>query len=164
MNDQNNIKLLLVDDEEKFLFSIAKRLDLKGFDVTTATNGQQAISEAENNLFDVAILDLQMPEMDGTKLLELLKARHKYLEIIMLTGYGSVDSAVECTKLGAISYLEKPFDFDKLIGTIRDAYKERLKKKFEHNVKRMEEIQRLSLRESPIGLLKALARMDNEEK
>jgi DNA-binding NtrC family response regulator len=164
MNDQNIIKLLLVDDEEKFLKSVAKRLGMKGFDVTTAAEGQQAIAEAEKSLFDVAVLDLQMPGMDGTRLLQILKERHKFLEIIMLTGHGSVDSAVACTKLGAFNYLEKPFEFDKLIEAIRDAYKERLNKKFEHNAKRIDEIQKLSMRKSPLGLLRALAQMDNAEK
>jgi FixJ family two-component response regulator len=96
--------------------------------------------------------------------LKLLKERHKYLEIIILTGHGSVTSAVECTRLGAFDYLEKPFDFDKLIEAIKEAYSSRLKKKFENNAKRIQEIQKLSMRESPLGLLRALAKMDNDEK
>ena len=164
MNDQNNIKLLIVDDEEKFLKSVAQRLSLKGFDVVTAIDGRDAMLAAEQNLFDVALLDLQLPGIDGTKVLKLLKERHKYLEIIILTGHGSVTSAVECTRLGAFDYLEKPFDFDKLIEAIKEAYSSRLKKKFENNAKRIQEIQKLSMRESPLGLLRALAKMDNDEK
>jgi FixJ family two-component response regulator len=82
----------------------------------------------------------------------------------MLTGHATIDSAVECTKLGAFKYLEKPYDFENLVEVIKQAYEARLKKKFEHNQKRIAEIQKLSLRESPFGLLKALARLDNEEK
>ena len=92
------------------------------------------------------------------------KAQRRYIEIIMLTGHATIDSAVECTRLGAFKYLEKPYDFDNLVEVIKEAYEARLKKKFEHNQKRIEEIQRLSLRESPFGLLKALARLDNDEK
>jgi len=66
--------------------------------------------------------------------------------------------------LGAFKYLEKPYAFEKLVDSITEAYQARLKKKFEHNQKRIEEIQRLSLGSSPLGLLKALARLDNEEK
>jgi len=164
MSNENKIKLLMVDDEVKFLESISKRLVLKNFDVTTASNGKEAIASAEIGLFDVAVVDFQMPGMDGAQVLKALKDKHKYLEIIMLTGHATVDSAVECTKLGAFKYLEKPYAFEKLVETITEAYEARLKKKFEHNQKRIEEIQRLSLGSSPLGLLKALARLDNEEK
>ncbi len=164
MNSANKIKLLLVDDEVKFLQSIAKRLDLKNLDVTTATNGEEAVKSAEKGLFDVAVVDFQMPGMDGAQVLKTLKAKHRYLEIIMLTGHATIDSAVECTRLGAFKYLEKPYDFEKLVEVIQEAYEARLKKKFEHNQKRIAEIQKLSIRESPLGLLKALARLDNDEK
>jgi len=164
MSSQNKIKLLLVDDEIKFLQSIAKRLALKDFDVIAASNGEEAIASAENDLFDVAVVDFQMPGMDGAQVLKALKERHKHLEIIMLTGHATVDSAVECTKLGAFKYLEKPYAFEKLVEVIKEAYEARLKKKFEHNQKRMEEIQKLSISSSPLGLLRALARLDDKEK
>jgi DNA-binding NtrC family response regulator len=164
MGNENSIKLLMVDDEVKFLESISKRLVLKNFDVTTAVNGKEAIESAEKGFFDVAVVDFQMPGMDGTQVLRTLKEKHKYLEIIMLTGHATVDSAVECTKLGAFKYLEKPYDFENLVEAIQEAYEARLKKKFEHNQKRMEEIQKLSISSSPLGLLRALARLDDDEK
>ena len=164
MGSQKKIKLLLVDDEIDFLQAITERLALKDFDVIAASTGSEAFAVAENDLFDVAVVDFQMPGMDGTQVLKVLKDRHQYLEIIMLTGHATIDSAVECTKLGAFKYLEKPYDFEKLIEIIKEAYEERLKKKFEHNKKHMEEIQKLSLRESPLGLLRALAHLDDEEK
>ena len=164
MSSQNKIKLLLVDDEIDFLKAITERLALKDFDVIAASNGEEAIASAENDLFDVAIVDFQMPGMDGTQVLKTLKERHKYLEIIMLTGHATVDSAVECTKLGAFKYLEKPYNFENLVEVIKEAYEARLKKKFEHNRKNMEEIKKLSLRESPLGLLRALAHLDDDEK
>ena len=164
MSNENKIKLLMVDDEVKFLESISKRLVLKNFDVTTASNGKEAIASAEIGLFDVAVVDFQMPGMDGAQVLKALKDKHKYLEIIMLTGHATVDSAVECTKLGAFKYLEKPYAFEKLVEAITEAYQARLKKKFEHNQKRIEEIQKLSISSSPLGLLRALARLDDEEK
>jgi DNA-binding NtrC family response regulator len=164
MSNQYKIKLLLVDDEIKFLQSIAKRLVLKDFDVIAASNGEEAIASAENYFFDVAVVDFQMPGMDGAQVLEALKEKHKHLEIIMLTGHATVDSAVECTKLGAFKFLEKPYAFEKLVEVIKEAYEARLKKKFEHNKKRMDEIQKLSFGQSPLGILRALARLDNEEK
>jgi len=164
MSNENKIKLLMVDDEVKFLESISKRLVLKNFDVTTAATGKEAITSAEKGLFDVAVVDFQMPGMDGAQVLKALKDKHRYLEIIMLTGHATVDSAVECTKLGAFKYLEKPYAFDKLVDAITEAYEARLKKKFEHNQKRIEEIQKLSISSSPLGLLRALARLDDKEK
>jgi DNA-binding NtrC family response regulator len=164
MSNENKIKLLMVDDEVKFLESISKRLALKDFDVIAASNGEEAIASAENDLFDVAVVDFQMPGMDGEQVLKALKERHQYLEIIMLTGHATVDSAVECTKLGAFKYLEKPYAFEKLVEVIKEAYEARLKKKFEHNKKRMDDIQKLSFGHSPLGILRALAHLDNEEK
>jgi DNA-binding NtrC family response regulator len=164
MGAENKIKLLLVDDEVKFLEWIAKRLELKDIDVTTATNGQAAIASAEKGLFDVAVVDFKMPGMDGAQVLKALKDNHKYLETIMLTGHATIDSAVECTKLGAFKYLEKPYDFEKLVEVIKEAYEARLKKKFEHDQKRIGEIQKLSISASPLGLLRALAKLDDEDK
>ena len=164
MSNDNQIKILMVDDEVKFLESISKRLVLKNFDVTTAVNGKEAIESAAKGFFDVAVVDFQMPGMDGAQVLRTLKEKHKHLEIIMLTGHATVDSAVECTKLGAFKYLEKPYDFENLVEAIQEAYEARLKKKFEHNKKRMEEIQKLSLIQSPLGLLRTLAQLDDEEK
>jgi DNA-binding NtrC family response regulator len=164
MSTENRIKLLLVDDEAKFLASIAQRLELKNFDVTTASSGKEAIAAAEKGLFDVAIVDFQMPGMDGAQVLKTLKENHKYLEIIMLTGHATIDSAVECTRLGAFNYLEKPYNFEKLVEVIKEAYEARLKKKFEQNQKRIEEIQKLSMGVSPLGLLRALAKLDDKQK
>ena len=164
METENKIKILLVDDEVKFLKAVAERLGMKGFDVTTADNGEGAVHAARQGGFDVAVLDLQMPGMDGMQVLKILKQNHKFIEIIMLTGHATVDSAVECTKLGVFKYLEKPYDFDKLVEALKEAYHARLQKKFESNRKRMEAIQKLSLHQSPLGLLKALAQLDDGEK
>lgn len=164
METENTIKILLVDDEVKFLQAVSDRLSIKGFEVTTATNGNAAIEAANKGGFDVAVLDLQMPETDGAQVLKILKQRHEFIEIIMLTGHATVDSAVECTKLGAFKYLEKPYDFDKLIEVLKDAYHLRMQKKFENNAKRMEAIQKLSMGQSPLGILKALAKFDDGKK
>lgn len=161
---ERKIKLLIVDDEVKFLKSISERLKLKDFDVATASDGNQAIKVAKKEKFDVAILDLKMPDMDGTEVLRILKKRHKFLQILILTGHASIDSAVECTKLGAFNYIEKPYNFEKLIEAIKEAYRARLKTKFEHDKKRMEEINMLSMGSSPMGILRSLIRLDDDEK
>jgi DNA-binding NtrC family response regulator len=136
---------------------------LKDFHVTSSNDGNKAIKAAKKGKFDVAILDLKMPGMDGTELLHILKKKHKFLEVIILTGYASIDSAVECTKLGAFRYLEKPYQFDKLLEMLKEAYQTRLKKKFEHDKKRMEEMELLSMG-SPMSVLRSLIHLDDEEK
>ncbi|MBU2498959.1 MAG: response regulator [Proteobacteria bacterium] len=162
-NDMKQIKLLIVDDDEKLLRTMSERLILNDFDVTTASEGKMAIKAAKKGRFDMAILDLKMPGMDGMEILKILKKRHKFLEIIILTGYASIESAVECTKLGAFGYLEKPYKFDKLLEVIKEAYTARLNKKFEYDKKRQEDINILSMG-SPIAVLNALRRMDDYEK
>ena len=165
MSDENKkIKLLIVDDEEDFLKTIAERLGMRDFDIATASEGDLAVKVAKKGQFDVAILDINMPGMDGMELLQILKKKHKFLEVIMLTGHGAIDSAVEATKLGAYAYLEKPYDFENLLDVLKKAYEARLRKKFEHDKKRMEEIEMLSMGSSPMGILKSLMHMDDDEK
>jgi DNA-binding NtrC family response regulator len=159
-----NIKLLIVDDEVKFLESIARRLEMRDFDVTTAANGAEAVKAARAAGFDLALLDLKMPGMDGKQVLELLKKEHKYLEVIILTGHGSVDSAVECTKLGAFGYLPKPYELEELLAVLQQAYEARMKKKFESNQAKLDEITRLAIGSSPLGIMRELAKLDDKEK
>jgi DNA-binding NtrC family response regulator len=161
---ERKISLLIVDDEEKYLESISKRLGLRDFDVTTAVNGKDAIKAAKRGGFDVALVDLRMPDLDGTEVLKTLKAKHKYLEVIILTAFGTIDSAVECTKLGAFGYLEKPYDLDALVGVIKSAYESRLRTKFEHDEKRKRELDVLAMGSSPMAVLRSLVRLDDDEK
>jgi two-component system NtrC family response regulator len=164
METTEKIHLLMVDDEVKFLKTITERLKLKFFEITSATNGGEAITAAENGLFDVAVIDLQMPGIDGIQVLKTLKKNHKYLEVLILSGHATIETAVECTKLGAFKVLEKPCAFDKLVDAIKQAYEVRLKKKFEHDELRMKKIEALALGQSPLGILKELAKMDEAGK
>jgi len=164
MNDIEKIHLLLVDDEEKFLNALTERLKLKFFDITPVTNGEDAIAVAKKAQFDVAVVDLQMPGIDGVELLKILKKSHRFLEVIILSGHATIDVAVECTKLGAFKVLEKPCSFDKLVETIKEAYESRLKKKFEKDTDRMRQIQSLAFGQSPLGILRELKKMDDDQK
>jgi len=160
----DKIKLLIVDDEVEFLESIAKRLGLRQFDVRTATRGAEAVEIAREGKFDLALLDLKMPGMDGKQVLEILKREHKYIEVIILTGHGSVDLAIDCTKLGAFGYLPKPYELEKLLETLRQAYQTRMEKKFEADQERMDKIAKLATGSSPLSILRELRKMDDEEK
>lgn len=158
------IKILMVDDEVKFLEAIAERLELRGFEVTAAANGEDAIQIADTKKFDLALVDLKMPGLDGQQVLAALKDRHKYLEVIILTGHGSLQSAVECTKLGAFGYLPKPYEFDKLVETLKKAYEVRLRKKFQADAERIQKITEIATGQSALGILRALREMDDDEK
>ena len=119
---EDKINILIVDDEEQFLDFISKRLETRGFNVRTAGNGEEAIEVSRNETIDIVILDLKMPVMDGEAALEALKKEHPEMEIIILTGYGTVDTAVSCIRNGAYYYLQKPCDIEKLLEVISEAY------------------------------------------
>jgi DNA-binding NtrC family response regulator len=158
------IKLLIVDDETRFLNAIAQRLSKRGFDVRTASNGAEAIDLASKEKFDIALLDLKMPGMDGGQVLDRLKSEHEFLEAIMLTGHGSLESAVDLTKRGAFSYLPKPYELEKLIEVLREAYEARLKKKFAADEDKVARISALAAGESPLGILRKLKELDDDRR
>jgi len=161
---EKDIKLLIVDDETRFLQAIATRLSRRGFDVRTAENGEDAINLARAEKFDLALLDLRMPGMDGGEVLRVLKQEHDFLEAIILTGHGSLESAVELTKLGAYSYLPKPYELDKLIEILKEAYETRLRKKFESDQAKLDAIMAMAKGETALGILRKLRELDDGRK
>ena len=125
MYDPSKIDLLLVDDDNDFRESVARRFLRRGFQVQQAANGEQGLALAERRQFDVAILDMVMPGMSGLQLLEKLKSTNFEGEIILLTGQGTIESAVQAMKLGAYDYLSKPFPLAELELVIEKAYERR---------------------------------------
>jgi DNA-binding response OmpR family regulator len=123
--------LMLVDDEERFLSTTKKLLVKKGLEVLTATSGQEALEILASHNVDVVILDVKMPGMDGMTTLREIKSRFPLVEVIMLTGHATVESAVEGLKSGATDYLMKPADVDELIAKAQEAYgrRQRLQEK-----------------------------------
>ena len=119
------IRLLLVDDEEDLVTFLAHRLRKRDIEVTVALCGEDALAAAANQTFDVAIVDLKMPDIDGITVMERLKERQPFSEVVMLTGHGSHDSAWEAGRLQAFRYLLKPYDFDELLTVIREAATQR---------------------------------------
>lgn len=118
----NNMALMLVDDEERFLQTTSKLLARKGLEALTATSGQEALDKLETEYVDVVILDVKMPGMDGLETLKQIKSRHPLVEVIMLTGHGTIDSAVEGMRTGAYDYLTKPCDLGELLSKSEAAY------------------------------------------
>lgn len=114
-------RVLLVDDEESFVEALGKRLKARGLTVDTSNSGEDAIDKAERHAFDVIVLDLAMPGMDGIETLKRLRGVDPDLQIILLTGHGSIEKAVEATKLGAMDFLQKPASLNDLLELIREA-------------------------------------------
>ncbi|MBW2737607.1 MAG: response regulator [Deltaproteobacteria bacterium] len=119
-------KLLLVDDEEIMLKYLSRFLIKRGFDITTAMNGGEALEKIKQQDFIAVLLDVLMPGMDGIETLREIKKIKPMTEVIMLTGHASVQVAIEGMKLGAFDYLMKPFDRDELVAKLRMACEKRL--------------------------------------
>jgi len=118
------IRVLLVDDERELVDYLGKRLRKRGHEVVGVNSGKDALDQVKSQLFDVAVLDLKMPEMDGIELLTLLKEELPCLQAIMLTGHGSLDSALESGRQDAFRFLVKPYELQGLVETIREAYED----------------------------------------
>ncbi|MBW1735545.1 MAG: response regulator [Deltaproteobacteria bacterium] len=162
MVTEEKINLLLVDDEEDFLRSTQKRLEVRGFNVIPVTRGDKAVETARNNPVDIALVDLKMPGMDGEQTLQALKKEHEWMEVVILTGHGSIDSAVECAKQGAYSYLQKPCDLDKLLEVLTEAYKKKVMNKMKIKEERMNELLDMSTSSSPMAILQKIRELDRK--
>lgn len=161
MNEK--INLLIVDDEELFLVSMTKRLELRNFNVIAVNRGEKAIEAARSSAIDVALVDLKMPGMNGEETLQALKKEHEWLEVVILTGHGSIDSAVQCAKDGAYSYLQKPCELDKLLEVLAEAYRKRMMNKMKIREDRMDELLSAAKGESPLAILRKLKEMDSKD-
>ncbi|MHB8069639.1 MAG: response regulator [Desulfobaccales bacterium] len=122
----DNFKVMVVDDELDFLETIIKRLKARKIEVTGAENGQKALELLGSQDFDVMILDVKMPGMDGIETLREVKKRKPLTEVIMLTGHASVESGIQGMQLGAFDYVMKPVALDELLEKMRQAYERKL--------------------------------------
>lgn len=115
-------KVLLVDDEAPFVEALAKRLTKRNLGVVTAFSGLEALETLQKEPhIDVVVLDVKMPGMDGIEALQKIKSAYPLVEVVMLTGHATVESAIEGMKMGALDYLMKPCDMDVLIAKVTEA-------------------------------------------
>lgn len=116
------VRLLLVDDEDQFVEVLAERLEARNLDVRTACSGDEAIAKLQEQESDVVILDVLMPGKDGLETLKEIKQIRPIVEVIMLTGHATVETAIEGMRLGAYDYLMKPSETEDLVKKISKAY------------------------------------------
>lgn len=116
-----NIKILLVDDEEKFTEVLSERLSSRDYNVDVVNSGFAAVDQIRKKEYDAVILDLAMPEMDGISTLKQLLITKPDLQIIFLTGHATLEKGIEAVKLGAMDFIEKPVELEKLIKKIKIA-------------------------------------------
>ena len=113
--------ILVVDDEPTILSSVQGVLEDEGFSVLTAPDGPRALVLVEESVPDMVLLDIWMPGLDGLSVLERLKEDHPHLPVVMMSGAGTIESAVKATKLGAFDYIEKPLSYEKIVVTCKNA-------------------------------------------
>ena len=117
-----NTKILLVDDEQGFVDTMSKRLTKRNLDVQSALSGDEALEALKKGANpDVVILDVKMPGKDGIQTLREIKSAYPLVEVVMLTGHATVESAIEGMRLGAYDYLMKPCDMDTLLSKVSEA-------------------------------------------
>jgi len=116
-------RVLIVDDEKNIRLTLKKALTNAGYEVDTAVNGEDGLKKIKEEDFPVILLDMRMPGMDGIQFLREINNENIRTKVIMITGYGSVETAVETLKLGAIDYLRKPFKPEEIIDIVDNVFK-----------------------------------------
>lgn len=143
------IRVLIVDDEYQLLEAFKKKLTREGMEVFTASNGMEALSIIRQETLDIGLFDIKLPDTDGIRLLEKLRELQSTAEVIMLTGYASVDTAIRSMKLGAYDYLTKPVKLSELHTVILKAYEKKQLK--ERTIVLEEQLQRIEAHDRFIG-------------
>jgi DNA-binding NtrC family response regulator len=114
------IKLLMVDDEKEFLETSANALGRRGFDIHLAYDGTTALQMMQRELFDIVVLDVKMPGLDGVEVFRRMQANWPYIPVVLLTGHGSINQAFQTSRAGVSDYLTKPCDIEELTSHIKD--------------------------------------------
>ncbi|MFN3740770.1 MAG: sigma-54-dependent transcriptional regulator [Thermodesulfovibrionales bacterium] len=159
MEERQKEKILVVDDDSIILSSAEKILKPEGFELFLAKNGTEALRLLEEIPFDLVLSDLRMPDMDGIELLKRIKAFLPSTEVIIITGFGTVRSAVEALKYGAYDYIEKPFTPEHLVNTVKGCLEK--KRLIFENIQLRKEVQGLYKLDNIIGTSAAMQRVFN---
>lgn len=118
-------KVLVVDDTKNIRTLLTKCLQMEGYEVKTAKDGHEAMEILSQESFDLAFLDIKMPYLSGTEVLKHIREMGIFTPVIVITAYATVKNAVECTQMGAVAYLQKPFTADKIKAVLNEFFKEK---------------------------------------
>ena len=129
-----DFKVLLVDDEQEFIETLSERLKMRDMDAKLALDGEQALAAVQDDEPDVILLDLKMPGMDGMEVLRRIKKAYSHVQVVMLTGHGTDKDEDQALRLGAYAYLQKPVDLERLVVTLRDAFRNKVARKVESSM------------------------------
>ena len=147
--DNQGVSILVVDDEFSVRDSLYNWFKTEGYRVDTAENGMEALKKLQEGPWDIALVDIKMPGMDGMELQRLIKKIDNSIVVIIITAYGTVDTAVDAMKEGAFDYLSKPVDPDKLSILIRNALNQ--KRLMAENIQLKQKVEELSLQDEVVG-------------
>jgi DNA-binding NtrC family response regulator len=114
-------RVLVVDDEEALRYLLSTELAAEGYEVETAGDGDEAIEAIKQKDYDVVLLDIKMPRVDGFEVLKFIKQNKPEIKVIMLTAYADVKNAIEALKLGASDFVSKPYDLEDILTSINRA-------------------------------------------
>jgi DNA-binding NtrC family response regulator len=123
MSEDQKSRILVIDDDEGTRKVVGAALESEGYSVDTASNGKQAIEKSRTKFYNLALIDIRLPDMDGTRLLTAMKETTPEMVKIMLTGYPALQNAVDAVNKGAHGYLVKPVNMDELLRTVEEHLK-----------------------------------------
>ncbi len=114
-------RIIVIDDEDIVLISCQRALAPEGYDVRIVKSGMDGLKMLESEAFDLVLTDLKMPDIDGIEVLRIVKGKWPSVEVIIITGYQTVETAVKAMKLGAFDYIEKPFTPEQILSVVKNA-------------------------------------------
>src|SRR5207344_803769 len=142
-------RILVVDDEAAIRDSLRMTLEYEGYEVVGAATGQEGLALAEREAPDLGLLDVKMPGMDGIDVLDRLRAMNEALPVVVVSGHGTISTAVEATKKGAFDFIEKPFASDRVLVSLRNALDQRRLRDENRTLKKAVEVRHQMIGESP---------------
>ena len=124
-----NARILIIDDDENIRKALAAILEEEGYMVDTAETAKQAIEKTEKNIYNLALIDIRLPDMEGIELLTKMKDTTPKMRKVIVTGYPTLHNAIEAVNRGADAYVLKPFDVEKVLATIKEQLKKQEEEK-----------------------------------
>src|ERR1700704_3178596 len=153
-------RILVIDDEAAIRDSLKMTLEYEGYEFIGAATGQEGLTLVEREAPDLILLDVKMPGMDGIEVLERLRSMNEAVPVVVISGHGSISTAVEATKKGAFDFIEKPFASDRVLVSLRNALNQRQLRDENRSLRKVVEVRHQMIGESTglKGVMAAIGR------